>query len=149
MPIFEPIDRLFNKGSDFKVALKMPGSKISLYKSLGFIFLGLGVIGVFLPLLPTTPFLLVSAGCFARSSDKWHRWLLANRIFGPIIKDWQEKKCISMTTKIFAISLVFLFGGYSIIFLLADIKMKFLCVLLIATGLFFIFRLKVCKHKQG
>jgi uncharacterized membrane protein YbaN (DUF454 family) len=127
----------------------MQVSKITLYKSVGFIFLGLGVIGVFLPLLPTTPFLLVSAACFARSSERWHQWLLANRIFGPIIKDWQDKKCISMSTKIFAILLVVLFGGYSIIVLLSDIKLKILCILLVGTGLFFIFRLKVCKPKEG
>jgi uncharacterized membrane protein YbaN (DUF454 family) len=124
----------------------MQVSKITLYKSLGFIFLGLGVIGVFLPLLPTTPFLLVSAACFAKSSEKWHKWLLSNRIFGPIIRDWQDKKCISISTKIFAVSLVVLFGGYSIIFLLADIKLKILCILLMATGLFFVCRLKVCKN---
>ena len=118
-----------------------------LYKTLGFIFLGLGVIGVFLPLLPTTPFLLVSAACFAKSSEKWHRWLLSNRIFGPIIADWQERKCISFTTKVIAISLVVLFGGYSIIFLLADLKLRILAALLIATGLFFVFRLDVSKNK--
>ena len=120
---------------------------MSLYKFLGFLFLGLGVIGVFLPLLPTTPFLLVSAGCFAKSSEKWHRWLLSNRIFGPIIKDWQEKKYISVSTKIIAISLVVLSGGYSIIFLLTDLKLRILCILLIATGLFFVCRLDVCKNK--
>jgi len=123
------------------------GYNMSLYKSLGFIFLGLGVIGVFLPLLPTTPFLLVSAGCFAKSSEKWHRWLLSNRIFGPIIKDWQEKKCISLSTKVIAISLVVLSGGYSIVFLLMDLKLRILTALLIAIGLFFLCRLDVCKNK--
>ena len=118
-----------------------------IYKSLGFIFLGLGVLGVFLPLLPTTPFLLVSAGCFAKSSDKWHQWLLSNRIFGPIIKDWQDRRCISISTKIFAISLVILFGGYSTVFLLTDIKLRIFCVLLIGTGLFFVCRLKVCRKE--
>lgn len=126
-----------------------PGFLMSLYKSLGFFFIGLGMIGVFLPLLPTIPFLLLSAACFAKSSERWHQWLLSNRIFGPMIIDWQERKCITRSTKIFAIAMVVLFGGYSIIFLLTDIKFKILCILLIATGLFFIFRLKVCKHKQG
>jgi uncharacterized membrane protein YbaN (DUF454 family) len=121
---------------------------MSLYKSLGFIFLGIGLIGVFLPLLPTTPFLLVAAGCFARSSEKWHRWLLSNRIFGPIISDWQERKCISFSTKVIAISLVVLFGGYSVIFLLTDLKLRILTTLLIATGLFFVCRLTVCQNKQ-
>ena len=103
---------------------------------------------MFLPLLPTTPFLLVSAGCFAKSSGKWHQWLLSNRIFGPMIKDWQEKKCISFRTKVFAISLVVLFGGYSIIILLTDIKLRIICILLIATGLFFVCRLDVCRNKE-
>ena len=122
---------------------------MSLYKSLGFIFLGLGVIGVFLPLLPTTPFLLVSAACFAKSSDKWHQWLLSNRVFGPLIKDWQERKCISFSTKVIAISLVILFGGYSIVFFLTDLTLRILTALLIATGLFFVCRLEVCKNKPG
>lgn len=121
---------------------------MSLYKSLGFLFLGLGAIGVFLPLLPTTPFLLVSAACFARSSDRWHQWLLSNKIFGPMIKDWQERKCIARSTKTIAISLVVLFGGYSIIFLLSDFVMRILAFLLIATGLFFVCRLKVCENKK-
>ena len=117
------------------------------YKSLGFLFLGLAVLGGFLPLLPTTPFLLVSAGCFAKSSDKWHQWLLSNRIFGPIIKNWQDRRCISISTKIFAISLVVLSGGYSTVFLLTDIKFRILCILLIGTGLFFVCRLKVCRKE--
>jgi len=122
---------------------------MSLYKLLGFIFLGLGVIGVFLPLLPTTPFLLVSAGCFAKSSDKWHQWLLSNKIFGTIIKDWQERKCISISTKIIAISLIVLFGGYSILFFLSDLKLRIFTILLIAMGLFLVCRLRVCQNKKG
>jgi uncharacterized membrane protein YbaN (DUF454 family) len=102
---------------------------MSLYKSLGFIFLGLGMIGVFVPL------------------HKWHRWLLSNRIFGPIIKDWQERQCISFATKVIAISLVVLFGGGSILFLLTDLKLRILAALLIATGLFFVCRLAVCQNK--
>jgi len=121
---------------------------MSLYKLLGFVFLGLGLIGVFLPLLPTTPFLLVSAGCFAKSSDKWHQRLLSNKIFGPLIRVWQDRKCISFSTKVMALSLVILFGGYSIIFLLTDLKLRILCTLLIATGLFFVCRLDVCRNKE-
>lgn len=127
---------------------KIQGINMSLYKLLGFIFLGLGLIGVLLPLLPTTPFLLVSAGCFAKSSPKWHRWLLSNKIFGPIISDWQDRKCISFGTKVLAVCLVISFGGYSIIFLLADLKLRILCAVLIATGLFFVCRLDVCKNKE-
>ena len=52
---------------------------------LGFLFLGLALLGVFLPLLPTTPFVLVAAACFAQSSEKMHKWILANRTFGPMV----------------------------------------------------------------
>ena len=62
---------------------------------LGFLFLGLALLGVFLPLLPTTPFVLVAAACFAQSSERMHRWILTNRTFGPMVRDWEEKRCVS------------------------------------------------------
>ncbi len=58
---------------------------------LGVVFLMIGGIGVVLPLLPTTPFVLVAAGCFAKSSPRMHAWLLANRVFGPMIVDWEKE----------------------------------------------------------
>ncbi len=116
-----------------------------IYKILGFVFVGLGAIGIFLPLLPTTPFLLVAAACFAKSSDKWHKWLLSNRVFGPVIINWQENRCISLRTKIVAVSLIVLFGGISILFLLNDYTLKIICSILLLTGLFFVIRIKVCK----
>ena len=122
-------------------------SNMSFYKLLGFLFLGIGAMGVFLPLLPTTPFLLVAAGCFAKSSDRWYQWLISNKIFGPTIKNWHAKKCISFLTKIFAISLIIAFGGYSIIFVLTNFKLRLLGSLLIATGLFFVCRIKVCRSE--
>jgi len=115
-----------------------------LYKLLGFIFVGLAALGVFLPLLPTTPFLLLAAGCFAKSSDKWHQWLISNRIFGPIIQKWHEKKCISCSTKIVAILSIVVFGGYSILFAVNEFNLRLIGSLLIATALYFVCRLKVC-----
>ena len=116
------------------------------YKVLGFFFVGLGILGLFLPLLPTTVFLLLAAGCFARSSDKWHRWLLSNRIFGPIINDWNEKKCVTVSTKIVAVSSILLFGGYSMIFAVTNPYIRAVGLLLIATGLYVVLRLTVCKN---
>ena len=114
------------------------------YKTLGFVFVGLAALGVFLPLLPTTPLLLVAAACFAKSSDKWHQWLLSNKIFGPIINNWQKNRCISFTTKLVAILTIVSVGGYSILFAVTDAHLKMIGGLLIATGLFFVCRLKVC-----
>ncbi|MDM8558248.1 YbaN family protein [Candidatus Parabeggiatoa sp. HSG14] len=114
------------------------------YKFLGFIFFGLAALGVFLPLLPTTPFLLIAAGCFAKSSEKWHRWLISTRVFGTLLKNWHEKKCISYSTKIVAISSIILFGGYSVLFVVTDITLRVIGYLTIATGLYSIYRLNVC-----
>lgn len=61
-----------------------------LYAALGILSLGLALIGVVLPLLPTVPFLLLAAFCFARSSERLHFWLLTHRSFGPMIMDWNE-----------------------------------------------------------
>ena len=62
--------------------------------------LALGVIGIFLPLLPTTPFLLLAAYCFQKSSPRLHNWLVSHPTFGPAIEDWQQHGAISRTAKI-------------------------------------------------
>lgn len=72
----------------------------------GFLFVGLAALGVVLPLLPTTPFLLLAAACFARSSARFYRALLGNRIFGPLIRDWREHGAIPRRAKILAITVM-------------------------------------------
>lgn len=78
--------------------------KKKLLTFLGILSLVLGIIGAFLPILPTTPFVLLSAWLFARSSEKFHRKLLNHKIFGKLIKDFQEDKSIPMHAKIISIS---------------------------------------------
>jgi len=75
---------------------------------LGFASLAIGAIGIFVPLLPTTPFLLLSAAAFARSSERFHTWLITSPHFGPFIKNYREKKGITLRAK--AVSLNFLWG---------------------------------------
>ena len=79
---------------------------------LGFIFLGLGGIGILIPVLPTTPFVLAAAACFAVSSKKFYDWLLENRFFGPYIENYRTKQGISMSLKV--ASIVFLWTGLTI-----------------------------------
>jgi uncharacterized membrane protein YbaN (DUF454 family) len=69
---------------------------------LGLTTLALAVIGAFLPLLPTVPFLLLSAFFFARSSKKLHTWLLNHKIFGKMIADWHERGAIDKKAKYLA-----------------------------------------------
>ena len=77
--------------------------------ALGFIFLALGAIGIFIPVLPTTPFVLLSAACFSSSSKKLNEWLLRSRLFGPFIENYSTGQGISVSRKI--ASLVFLWTG--------------------------------------
>jgi len=72
----------------------------------GLVSLGLGVIGIFLPLLPTTPFLLLSAFCFIRSSQRLYLWLVNHRIFGAYIHDYLKYRAVPRKTKIFALALL-------------------------------------------
>ena len=66
---------------------------------LGVSALGLGALGVVLPLLPTTPFILLAAFAFSKSSDRWHRWLLGHRTFGPLIENWRAHGAINRRSK--------------------------------------------------
>ena len=83
--------------------------KKNILLGIGWTSLALGTIGIFLPLLPTTPFLLVSAFCFQKSSEKFHNWLIKSPVFGKYIQDYQEKKGITLQNKI--ISIVFMAMG--------------------------------------
>lgn len=72
----------------------------------GHLSLATGVIGIFFPILPTTPFVLLACGCYARGSEKFHVALLRNKWFGPLIKDWYEHKAISVRAKVIAIVMI-------------------------------------------
>ncbi|SMG22429.1 YbaN family protein [Paracoccus sp. J56] len=71
----------------------------ALFLALGLGFTGLGFVGIFLPLLPTVPFLILAAACFARSSERLENWLLSHPQFGPLLSDWRERGAIPMRAK--------------------------------------------------
>ena len=75
----------------------------------GFLLLGLGAVGVVLPVLPTTPFILLAATCFSMSSERFYNWLINNRVFGPYIENYRTKQGISILHK--AGSIAFLWTG--------------------------------------
>lgn len=69
------------------------------WMAFGLMSAGLGIVGAFLPLLPTVPLMLLAAFCFAKSSERLHRWLITHPTFGPPIVDWQEHGAISRKAK--------------------------------------------------
>ncbi|MGD9478548.1 YbaN family protein [Shinella sp. G-2] len=77
-----------------------------IYMLAGLLMTALGIIGVFLPLLPTTPFLLVAVWCFSRSSPRLEAWLLNHRTLGPPLANWKREGAISARTKVVALSLI-------------------------------------------
>lgn len=72
------------------------------YLMIGWCCVGLGTVGIFLPLLPTTVFLLIAAWAFAQADERWHQWLLAHRKFGPLIECWQRHRAMPRKAKIAA-----------------------------------------------
>lgn len=100
---------------------------------IGTISLVLGIIGIILPLLPTTPFLLLSATCYFRSSERFYNWLLNNRYLGEYIRNYREGRGIPLRTKVIAISLLWLTISYSAIFIVPIVYVKVL-LFLIAIG---------------
>lgn len=74
-----------------------------MWLTLGLVCVALAVMGVVLPLMPTTIFLIIAAYAFARSSERLHTWLLSNPVFGPVIKDWEAHRAISTSAKVLAL----------------------------------------------
>jgi uncharacterized membrane protein YbaN (DUF454 family) len=91
-----------------------------LYVLLGTLFLLLGVAGAVLPVLPTTPFMLLAAACYARASTRFYNWLLNTRAFGPLILEWREHKSIPFRTKLVAIALMAITLTASIVLAVRD-----------------------------
>lgn len=89
----------------------MQGKRV-LYLILGWLSLIIGIIGIFLPLLPTTPLVLLAAWCFSKSSKRFHTWLLNHKFFGPIVRDWQSSAGIPRRSRNRAI--LFMWAGMCI-----------------------------------
>lgn len=107
------------------------------YLIIGLVFVAVGFVGVFLPVLPTTPFLILAAACFARSSDRLETWLLTHPRFGQSLREWRERGAIPRKAKMMAVA------GTSLSFLVlwlgsAGPVAMAAAALLIAVGLAFV-----------
>ncbi len=99
----------------------------------GNIFVGLGILGIFLPLLPATPFFLLAAACFAKSSPKFYEWLINNRWFGSYLKNYRDNKGIPKKVKIVSILILWIVIFGTIVFAVEAILIKII-LLIIAIG---------------
>ncbi|MFC3119117.1 YbaN family protein [Jhaorihella thermophila] len=108
-----------------------------LWAGLGIVCVALGVIGAFLPLLPTVPFLLLAAFLFARSSERLHHWILSHRTFGPMIDDWNRSGAIRPRAKRIATLSIIALPALSML-ASAPIFIVVIQILILATVLIFI-----------
>jgi len=99
----------------------------------GTFFVGLGIVGIFVPVLPTTPFLLLAAACYARSSQRFYGWLLNNKWFGSYIRNYLERKGVPLRVKAVTVTLLWITIGSSVAFAVNILVVK-LILILIAVG---------------
>ena len=90
------------------------------FAALGTLFLLLGIVGIFMPILPTTPFLLLATACYTRSSRRFYNWLMNHPALGPLIVEWRTYRSIPWRIKLVAVATMTLTFGSSIIFFIRD-----------------------------
>jgi uncharacterized membrane protein YbaN (DUF454 family) len=115
--------------------------KKALLVAAGSVSLALAVLGVFLPLLPTTPFLLLASACYVRSSERLHGWLMGNRLLGGYIRNFKERRGVPLRAKIITVVLLWLPLLYSV-YRLDLFWLELLLVLMGVTWSILIFRMK-------
>lgn len=115
---------------------------------IGTISVFLGVLGIFMPLLPTTPFLLLAAFCYAKSSERFYNWLITNRFCGQYIRNYREGLGIKLKHKLFTISLLWLTIGYSVIMVISNKWVRFLLILIAISVTIHLIKLKTYKGDE-
>jgi len=114
----------------------------------GTISVFLGIIGIFLPLLPTTPFLLLAAYCYAKSSERFYDWLLTNRICGKYIRNYREGLGIKPLHKLFTIILLWVTIGYSVIGIVNNNWIKLGLIIIAISVTIHLIKLKTYRSEQ-
>ena len=109
---------------------------------------GLGIAGIFLPVLPTTPFLLLSALCFSKSSEKFHKWLLTSRLTGKYISNYLSGRGMPVKQKIISISLLWLTIGSTVIFIIQALFVKIIILTIASAVTIHLLRIKTCKPEE-
>ena len=118
-----------------------------LFVFIGSLFVGLAIIGIFLPGLPTTPFLILAAYFYIRSSNKLYNWLINNKILGVYIKGYLSGKGMPLRAKIISLMLMWIFGSFAVLFGIPDslIFVKIIVFIILLIGTIFLLRVKTFK----
>jgi len=116
---------------------------------LGWFFVLLSIVGLLLPILPTTPFLILALALFANSSPKFHKMLLDNRWFGDILKQWEDNKTVTRLIKIKATVLVLISFSFSIFLMRESGILQTMLIAIAVILLFYISRLKESPEKRS
>lgn len=90
----------------------------------------LGIMGIFLPILPTTPFLLLAAACYARSSDRFYNGLINNRVFGSYIRNYREGRGVPFRVKMISITFLWSAISFSILFAVSDVIIRLILIVI-------------------
>jgi uncharacterized membrane protein YbaN (DUF454 family) len=112
----------------------------------GSVFFGLGILGIILPVLPTTPFLLLAAACYARSSQRFYCWLLNNRWFGTYIDNYRRKKGMPLKVKLLTVSLMWITLTLSLVFAVQSLTLRLILIILALGVSIHILRIKTLKQ---
>jgi len=115
----------------------------------GTLSLGLGIIGIFIPLLPTTPFLLLAAYCYFRSSKKLYNWLISNKWFGSYIRNYYEGLGIPLKIKLLSISFLWLTISFSIYFIVSNLIIRIILIVIAVGVTIHILTIKTLKEEQN
>lgn len=126
----------------------MNKAKKYFYITLGFIALGLGLIGVILPILPTTPFLLVTSFCFAKGSEKFHTWFTNTNIYKKHLESFVKERAMTLKQKVVLLSFVNFMLAFPLI-LVDVLPMRITIIVLIIIKLYyFIFKVKTISPEE-
>jgi len=115
---------------------------------IGSFFTGLGVLGIFLPLLPATPFLLLAAACYVRSSERFYNWLINNKWLGNYIKNYLEGKGVPLKAKVLSISLLWITIGYSVVFVVNIFPIRVILILIAIGVTIHILSIRTLKQRK-
>ncbi|MGQ9612953.1 MAG: YbaN family protein [Chloroflexus sp.] len=110
--------------------------------TVGSVALLIAALGLVIPGLPTTPFVLIAAACYIRSSERLYRWLVTNRFFGPVIETWRKERGLTLRTKLMTFVLVWCMLGGTALFLVENVIIQMILIGLAVIKTFVLIRLR-------